>query len=158
MGECDLLRGAQTAVVVGDDEGRGDSVQSQRVLLNARWRVSHARNFRANRAPDRLALGPSSAPATLEGCFQLDFLHYLPVFTASPFVFALKIRQHAHLHASYAHILRLNPPLHTLKDPSPRDEPALIRANLATFESSATSLTPSLPSLSLFFNPRRNLE
>lgn len=99
MGECDLLRGAQTAVVVGDDEGRGDSVQSQRVLLNARWRVSHARNFRANRAPDRLALGPSSAPATLEGCFQLDFCTILPFLL---------------LHLSYLHLKFANMHIFTL--------------------------------------------
>ena len=40
--EGGFSKNALSAVVVGDDEGRGASVERERVLLKARWRVSHA--------------------------------------------------------------------------------------------------------------------
>ena len=42
MRKGSLLSGALAMVGVENDEGRGDGVQGQRVLLEARWRVSHA--------------------------------------------------------------------------------------------------------------------
>ena len=81
MGEVDFLRGTLAAVVVGGDEGRGVGVRRGRVLLNARWRGSHALKLPSQQITRPLALGPSSAPARLEDCLYVRFSLFLHVLS-----------------------------------------------------------------------------